>query len=61
MNKLQEEVLAFFGKDYQIVKEHEDGALTILSDEVKYIITTEGEFFLEIKPGREECRPEQTQ
>ena len=53
MNKLQEEVLRFFGQDYEVVKEHEDGDLTILSGGVKYIITTEGEFFMQIDSKEE--------
>ena len=52
MNKLQEEVLRFFGTDYKVVQEHDGGDLTILSNGVKYIVTTEGEFFIQIEPKR---------
>ena len=54
MNNLQKEVLKFFGEDYQITKTHEDGDLSILSNGIKYVVTTEGEFFIQIKPEHKE-------
>lgn len=43
----QEQALRRLG-NYKIVQQHDDGDLTVKSNEILYVVTTDGKIFMEV-------------